>query len=168
MDTSLQRAIRQISVAAEASAAGGLLLALAAPRLVMAYVPIGLSARLGFNIGWVYLALGFLCVVAASMYYRLVVTQAARRGLTLRQGAFLRGLAMMFATAVAVGFLISAALKMLLPTAIKHMQAMGIVGSVPTLLFSLLPLVLLLVVFRLFVPGWARGIVSGPAHPPSP
>ncbi len=156
----LVKLVKQVGLAGEAAAAAGLLIALAVPRLTGSPSLSGLSARLGFNIGWAYLLVAALCLVAVAVYVRSSGRIAAAHGHAFNRTRLIRDCAIMFVVAGAAGLALVTALDAAMPSLIAQFQTRDAMGAGFTLAATLVPLVIVLVAFRVVLPRWARSVVA--------
>lgn len=150
------QAVRQLGMMAEVAAAAGVISAMAVPRFFGALVHSNLSQTAGFNVGWIYVAGAAFCVFAAIQYFQGISALARQRAIHVKMKALARDLGVFTGAGFVAGYAFVMTLDRALPAMMLQLKLMGVSAMMPTLAITLVPLLALLLSFRIWVPRWAN------------
>lgn len=151
--------LKSIAGIGEGALGCGLLLGLAINRFLISTGYSGLSARMGFNMGWLFVFGAVLCIAGIWFYLRRVRGLAEAQSVSIDETGLFRGLAVMVAVGAVVGIMLAFFVSQAIPALIPAYSAIGLKGPFPVVITILLPIIIGALMLRNWLPKWAAGFI---------
>ena len=152
--------LKNIGIAGEAAMAAGICTAMALPRFIGPEHLEGLSKQAGFNIGWFYLFATIACLCAAYQFMQSAVANARIADIPLRAGLLGRDIFLLVVIGFGIGYTFVFGLNLMQPILIRQYSGLGDAGVFISFVATLLPLLVFLLVARIWLPRWSAGQIG--------
>ena len=152
--------MKHIGIAGEAAMAAGICTAMALPRFIGPEYLTGLSKQAGFNIGWFYLFATIACLCAAYQFMLSAAARARLGRLPLQVGMLGRDIFLLVVIGFCIGYTFVFGLNLMQPILIRQYAGLGDAGVFVSFVATLLPLLVFLLIARVWLPRWSAGLIG--------